>query len=56
MFTDDTNLFFSHKSIHSLVSDVNKKLNNRPMYKIFRKGFLSALIPEADLGPPQYLE
>ena len=56
MFTDQTNLFFSHTNIHSLVSDVNNQLKNWLMHKIFHKRFLSNLIPEADLGPPQCLE
>ena len=27
-FADDTNLFYTHKNIHSLFSDVNKELTN----------------------------
>ena len=36
-FADDTNLFYTHKNIHCLFSDVNKKLTNTNQWFVSNK-------------------
>ena len=37
MFADDTNLFYNHKNIHCLFSDVNKELTNINKWFVAKK-------------------